>query len=63
MYKLIELQCTNCEHQFEEMVDANGPIATKCPLCEHVAVQVIGLSAYGKHGSWAQWRAMDNDRS
>ena len=62
MWKLVELKCTHCEHQFEEMIDTEGPATAECPICNHTAIQTIGLSAYGKHGSWSEWRAMHNDR-
>ena len=56
MYKLVELKCTNCEHQFEEMIDTNDCGTAECPLCHHPSVQTIGLSCHGKHLSWASWR-------
>jgi len=59
MWKLVEFKCTNCDHQFEDMIDTNGAGTADCPECHMPAVVTVGLSAYGKHGSWSQWSAMD----
>lgn len=62
MLKLFQFKCTECEHEFEELVDSEGDGCADCPECHMPAIRTIGSPCYGKHGSWSQWRAMDNNR-
>ena len=63
MWKLVQLECRECGHQFEDYISTDGDGCGECPLCHMPATQTIGLSCYGKHCSWSEWRAMDNNRS
>ena len=44
MPKILDLQCTRCEHKFEEMVDHNFNVPNnedvKCPECESLSLQI-----------------------
>ena len=59
MLKIVEFQCPNCELIFEAYIDTNQEEVVHCTQCNCKAEVIVGVPAYGKHGSWSQWSAMD----
>jgi putative FmdB family regulatory protein len=60
---LSDYECTECGYVFEYLADSSDCGTTECPECHMPAIRVIGRPSHGKHASWSQWRALDNDRS